>query len=143
MKSLPTKLLLFCFMYALIGCNNSTTSNTEKLDSVAVTSATENASNVEQSSTEEQVSGSNDASGNLTRCDNDVRAYEFGREMYTWIMLSSSGLSLQGAIVEYSESIGLAAPFDASNSCVLKGFEDAKKGIDSPFNPDGNSWTTF
>jgi len=143
MKALPSKLLFFYVMYALIGCNNSALTNIEKVDSVALSSATENTSYLEQSSTEKQVSGSNEATGNLAKCDNDVRAYEFGREMYTWIMLSSSGLSLQGAIVEYSESFGLAAPFDASNSCVVKGFEDAKKGIDSPFNPDGNSWITF
>ena len=34
-------------------------------------------------------------------CKTDVRAYEFGREMESWVYLRSSGLSLNDAIFEY------------------------------------------
>jgi hypothetical protein len=76
-------------------------------------------------------------------CSNNKRAYEFGREMYTWVLLRGDPLSLSGAIAEYSESLGIAPPFDSNDACVRKGFDDASKGLDSPYNKDERSWTTF
>jgi hypothetical protein len=76
-------------------------------------------------------------------CSNNKRAYEFGREMYTWVLLRGDPLSLNDAISEYSESLGIAPPFDSNNACVRKGFDDASKGLDSPYNKDERSWTTF
>ena len=43
-------------------------------------------------------------------CSNNIRAYEFGREMYTWVLLRGDPLSLNDAISEYSESLGIAPP---------------------------------
>lgn len=78
-----------------------------------------------------------------SECKGDVRAYEFGREMHTWVELRSSGLSLNGAINEFSDGMGINHPYESSDPCVKRGFEDAKDGIESPYNKDGKSWTTF
>ena len=76
-------------------------------------------------------------------CKGDVRAYEFGREMQTWVELRAAGLSLNDAINEFSDGMGINPPFESSNPCVQRGFNDAKDDIDSPYNKDGKSWTTF
>jgi hypothetical protein len=52
------------------------------------------------------------------QCKDDVRAYEFGREMQTWVELRSAGLSLQDAINESSDGLGISPPYDANNECV-------------------------
>lgn len=77
------------------------------------------------------------------QCKDDVRAYEFGREMQTWVELRSDGLSLQDAINEFSDGIGINPPYDANNECVKRGFDDASNGKESPYNKDGKSWSTF
>jgi hypothetical protein len=77
------------------------------------------------------------------QCKDDVRAYEFGREMQTWVELRSAGLSLQDAINESSDGLGIDPPYDANNECVKRGFDDASSGKESPYNKDGKSWTTF
>jgi hypothetical protein len=76
-------------------------------------------------------------------CKGDVRAYEFGREMYSWVELRSAGLSLNDAINEYSDGMGINHPYESSNPCVDRGYNDAKEGIESPYNKNGKSWTTF
>ena len=49
----------------------------------------------------EKGDNSNSNSGKTTeQCKDDVRAYEFGREMHTWVVLRSAGLSLDDAIKE-------------------------------------------
>ena len=76
-------------------------------------------------------------------CKNEIRAYEFGREMGTWVYLRSSGLSLSDAVFEYSRGLGINPPYDSSNPCVKRGFSDYKKNKESPYNPEGKSWTRF
>jgi hypothetical protein len=76
-------------------------------------------------------------------CKNDIRAYEFGREMQTWVVLRSSGLSLEDAINEYASGLGVYPPYEADNACVQRGFNDAESGKESPYNPDGKNWTSF
>ncbi len=76
-------------------------------------------------------------------CKGDIRAYEFGREMYSWVQLRSSGLSLSDAINEFSDGMGVNPPYESSDPCVKRGFEDAKEGIESPYNKEGKSWTKF
>lgn len=76
-------------------------------------------------------------------CKGDVRAYEFGREMYSWVMMRSAGLSLEDAINEYSDGMGVNHPYESNNPCVKCGFDDAKDNKESPYNKDGKSWTTF
>lgn len=76
-------------------------------------------------------------------CKDDKRAYEFGREMYTWVSLRAAGLSLEDAINEYSSGLGINPPYNANDGCVQRGFEDASNGIESPYNLEGNSWNTF
>ena len=53
--------------------------------------------------------------------------------MQVYVELRSAGLSLEDAIEEYSESLGLMMPYDASNECVKRGFKDAEDGKDNPF----------
>lgn len=74
-------------------------------------------------------------------CDNNKRAYEFGREMATMVMLGSS--SLESAINDYAAPLGLEPPYSSDNSCVIKGFNEASQGIKSPYNKNEKSWTTF
>lgn len=82
-------------------------------------------------------------SGKTTeQCKDDIRAYEFGREMQTLTELSGGG-SLSKAIEEYSNILGIDAPYDASNDCVKRGYSDAEDGKDSPYNSEGKSWTSF
>lgn len=78
-----------------------------------------------------------------SECKGDIRAYEFGREMYSWVELRSAGLSLDDAINESSEGMGITHPYESNNPCVLRGFNDSQDGIESPYNKDGKSWTTF
>jgi hypothetical protein len=75
------------------------------------------------------------------QCKNEVRAYEFGREMHS--VVNFGALDLESAIKEYENSLGVSSGFDADNECVVKGFEDAENGIKSPFNKTGKSWTSF
>lgn len=74
-------------------------------------------------------------------CKGDIRAYEFGREMATYSDLSN--LSLSKSIEEYSVGIGIEHPYEANNPCVITGFDDEKNKIESPYNKDGKSWTSF
>uniref|UniRef100_UPI00404A32F8 hypothetical protein n=1 Tax=Gelidibacter sp. TaxID=2018083 RepID=UPI00404A32F8 len=78
-----------------------------------------------------------------SECENDVRAYEFGREMSTYYYLSEGRLSLSEVIEEYSNGIGINRPYESSNPCVKAGFREANNNIDSPYNIDGKSWTSF
>jgi len=76
------------------------------------------------------------------KCKMDIRAYEFGREMQAWSELLGEG-SLNKAIEEYSNGLGINAPYNASNDCVKRGYVDAKAGIDSPYNQERKSWDSF
>jgi len=76
------------------------------------------------------------------QCKDDIRAYEFGREMQGWTALGGGG-SLREAIEESSTGLGIDAPYDANNDCVKRGFSDAQSGKESPFNPEGKSWNSF
>jgi hypothetical protein len=75
-------------------------------------------------------------------CNGDIRAYEYGREMQTWVELRGTG-NLDQAIEEYSEQLGVEPPYDPSNECVRRGFDDANSNIESPYNKEGKSWSTF
>lgn len=76
------------------------------------------------------------------QCKDDIRAYEFGREMQTWTWLRGGG-SLSKAIDEYSSGLGINPPYDANNDCVKRGYSDAQDNKESPYNNGGKSWTTF
>jgi hypothetical protein len=76
-------------------------------------------------------------------CKGDVRAYEFGREMYSWVVMRSAGLSLEDAINEYSDGIGVNHPYESNHPCVMRGFNDSEEGVESPYNKEGKSWNTF
>ena len=76
------------------------------------------------------------------QCKDDVRAYEFGREMQSWTALRGGG-SLSKAIDEYSNGLGVNPPYDASNDCVKRGYSDARDNIESPYNNEGKSWSRF
>jgi hypothetical protein len=76
------------------------------------------------------------------QCKDDIRAYEFGREMKTWTELRGGG-SLSKAIDEYSSGLGINPPYDANNDCVKRGYSDAQDNIESPYNKEGKSWTSF
>ena len=76
-----------------------------------------------------------------TNCDDNKRAYEFGREMNTMVKLGAS--SLRSAIDEYGEALGLEPPFYRTNPCVIKGFEDSNNNIPSPYNKEGKNWSRF
>jgi hypothetical protein len=76
-----------------------------------------------------------------TNCDDDKRAYEFGREMNTMVKLGAS--SLRSAIDEYGDALGLEPPFDRTNPCVIKGFEDSNNNTPSPYNKEGKNWSRF
>jgi hypothetical protein len=78
---------------------------------------------------------------NRPQCFDDIRAYEFGREMATMVQLGS--LNLETAINEYGNSLGISSPFESTHPCVKKGYEDAINNIPSPFNPEGKSWSSF
>lgn len=92
----------------------------------------------------EKGDNSNSNSGKTTeQCKDDVRAYEFGREMHTWVVLRSAGLSLDDAIKESSEGLGISPPYEASNECVKRGFDDASSGKESPYNKEGKNWSSF
>ena len=80
-------------------------------------------------------------------CNNDVRAYEFGREMHA---MSYTGRGLSETISEarkgYS-NMGLSGdhyfPYSAKNACVKRGWEDANSGKNSPYNKSRQSWRKF
>jgi hypothetical protein len=76
------------------------------------------------------------------QCQDNVRAYEFGREMQSWTKLRGGG-SLSKAINEFSNGLGINPPYDANNDCVKRGYSDAKDKKESPYNKGGRSWTTF
>lgn len=76
------------------------------------------------------------------QCKDDVRAYEFGREMQTWTELRGEG-SLSEAIDEFSSGLGVNPPYDANNDCVKRGYSDAEDNKESPYNKADKSWTTF
>lgn len=76
------------------------------------------------------------------QCKDDVRAYEFGREMQTWTKLRGGG-SLENSIEESSSGLGIEPPYDANNECVIRGYNDAEENKESPYNKEGRSWTTF
>jgi hypothetical protein len=76
------------------------------------------------------------------QCKDDISAYEFGREMQAYTILSGVG-SLSKAIDEYSSGLGISPPYDANNDCVKRGYSDAQDNIKSPYNKEGKSWSTF
>lgn len=76
-----------------------------------------------------------------SECKGEVRAYEFGREMATFSDLSN--LSLSNSIEEYSKGLGVDHPYEPENPCVKAGFDDEKNKIESPYNKEGKSWTSF
>jgi len=78
---------------------------------------------------------------NAAECKEDVRAYEFGREMATFS--SMSNLSLSNSIDEFSKGLGVNHPYESNNPCVKAGFDDEKNNIESPYNKEGKSWTEF
>ena len=88
-------------------------------------------------------SGDSNSGKTTEQCKDDVRAYEFGREMHTWVVLRSAGLSLDDAIKESSEGLGISPPYEASNECVKRGFDDASSGKESPYNKEGKNWSSF
>jgi hypothetical protein len=75
-------------------------------------------------------------------CKDDVRAYEFGREMQSWTELRGGG-SLSKSIDEYCEGLGINPPYEANNDCVKRGYSDAEDDIESPYNKEGKSWNNF
>ena len=82
-------------------------------------------------------------SGKTTEeCKDDIRAYEYGREMQFWTELRGGG-SLSKAIDESSSGLGVNPPYDANNECVKRGYSDAQADIESPYNKEGKSWTLF
>jgi hypothetical protein len=66
-------------------------------------------------------------------CKDSVEAYQFGRDMQVWVQLRAAGLSLEDAINEYSEGMGVNPPFEADDACVVRGFKDAEEGKESPY----------
>lgn len=76
------------------------------------------------------------------QCKDDIRAYEFGREMYSVIVLRGGG-SLEKAIEVYSSDLGIGSPYNESNECVKRGYNDAENGKKSPYNNNGKSWSAF
>ena len=131
------------FLFFISSCGNNTAGKQDVVD--ASTIQTQGTGDQSLSTTANAPVDQPDKSALKAdkNCNDSKRAYEFGREMYTWVLLRSAGLSLQGAIEEYSESLGIAPPFDSFDECVIKGFEDAEKGIKSPYNNDDKSWTAF
>lgn len=124
----------------LSSCNYTSKHNEAQADTTGVINVTE----------ETKESNSSDASVNYatekenkpeTDCNNNKRAYEFGREMATMVKLGSS--SLASAIREYAESLSIEEPFKSSDPCVKKGFDDENNGVPSPYNKDGQNWTSF
>lgn len=74
-------------------------------------------------------------------CKGEVRAYEFGREMATFSVMTN--LSLSNSIEEFSNGLGVNHPYESDNPCVKAGFDDEKNNIESPYNKEGKSWTEF
>ncbi len=135
--------LVFCLNLILGGCVNNSVGNSQETATSERTSTIIDTIGV--SSNDVVNSKPNNTRANPTEisCSSNKRAYEFGREMYTWVLLRGDPLSLSGAIAEYSESLGIAPPFDSNDACVRKGYDDASKGLESPYNKDERSWTTF
>ena len=115
---MTSNILLILFSIVLFSCNSSTVNEEGSIDASHEGKTTE-------------------------QCRYDVRAYELGREMQTWVKLRSSGLSLEDAITEYFGNLGIDPPYDANNDCVKRGFNDAFNGKESPYNTEGKSWSTF
>ena len=66
-------------------------------------------------------------------CKDSVEAYQFGRDMQIWVQLRASGLTLEDAINEYAEGMGVNPPYGADDACVVRGFKDAEDGKESPY----------
>jgi hypothetical protein len=66
-------------------------------------------------------------------CKDSVEAYQFGRDMQIWVQLRASGLTLEDAINEYAEGMGVNPPYEADDACVVRGFKDAEDGKESPY----------
>jgi hypothetical protein len=120
------------FVLILSSCTNSSSNSQATNPGTAISNESqtipENKSVIEEKKVE-------------TNCDDDKRAYEFGREMATMVKLGSS--SLKTAISDFSEPLGIEAPFNSSNPCVIKGFDDENNGVSSPYNKEGKNWTNF
>ena len=77
-------------------------------------------------------------------CPDNVRAYEFGRTMSNYKFNMGNKLSLEESIVSYSKDFMMSPAFEATNPCVVKGFEDAENSIPSVYNlNDEKSWRNF
>jgi hypothetical protein len=135
------RFILIIITISFISCQ----SNGHNLEVKVDTPVTVNSSTI--SSTQNPQKQNNEinetavSSNSGTNCDGNQRAYEFGREMATMVKIGSS--SLNNAIKESFEPLGLEPPFNSSNPCVIKGFEDASNNIPSPYNKEGKNWTTF
>lgn len=77
-------------------------------------------------------------------CPGNIRAYEFGRTMSNYKLNMGNKLSLEKCIASYSRDFNMLPPFEATNECVAKGFEDAENNIPSVYNTDiEKSWRNF
>ena len=94
------------------------------------------------------TSCSNSSSSNVSEnkleitCNQDVRAYEFGREMVTW-KKTVGCRNFEDAIASYNSSLGLDFSEYLNNDCSIKGYNDALSNIPSPYNKDGKDWNEF
>ena len=135
-KKLLNWLLFVVIIFTFYSCQN----NSEKVAKIdTVETKIDRASNSQKQNNNINKTTETIQAG--TNCDGNKRAYEFGREMATMVKLGSS--SLKNAIKESFEPIGIEPPFNSSNPCVIKGFEDESNNIPSPYNKDGRSWEKF
>lgn len=134
MKKNPLILIILIFIFS---CNSSSESVPANIDTSPVVSYKP----VETTPSNESNSHSVEDAPKLD-CSNNIRAYEFGREMGTWSQLRGGG-SLQRCLSEYADGLGLQPPFSADDPCVITGFDDQKNGVPSPFNKEGKSWSSF
>jgi hypothetical protein len=82
--------------------------------------------------------------GNTTEQCDDIKAYEFGREMYILTRLGGAN-TLSEAISEYTEimnkEVGIILfPYDENNDCVKRGYSDAIENKASPYCEKNTNW---
>ena len=123
-------ILLIVLIFA--SCTNSSSNSETSISSVAKSNENQTISEPKRVVEEKQIE---------TNCDDSKRAYEFGREMATMVKLGAS--SLNSAIREFAEPLGIEAPFNSTNPCVIKGFNDETNGVSSRYNKEGKNWTNF
>jgi hypothetical protein len=105
------------------------------------------ASGSEDTNTSAASTNTETAAKTAEGCADDIRAYEFGREMSSLSRLNHSmggeALTLRQAIEVAFQNTGVAPEFDENNPCVRCGFDDELEGKSSPYNKDGRSYTSF